>query len=62
MPDRFDKTPRAIQRPAHLKAPTHWKSDPAPKPQAAGADKQHGEDRDPVRYGDWELNGIAVDF
>ncbi len=57
---------RAGKRPDHVKAPKHLsKSPPVPKPEetehkgkAEGKDMVH----DPVRYGDWELKGIAVDF
>lgn len=54
------------RRPPHVKPPAHWtKSPPPPEPDAA-ARETRGEDdplgRDPTRYGDWELNGIAVDF
>ncbi|HTG37449.1 DUF1674 domain-containing protein [Sphingomonas sp.] len=51
------------QRPPHVKPPAYLsKSPPVPKPEAV---KERGDDplgRDPVRYGDWELKGIAVDF
>lgn len=55
-----------MKRPKHLDPPpTLSKSPPVPKPQEvyetsppAGA-----EDKlDPTRYGDWEKNGIAIDF
>lgn len=57
-------TPRALKRPAHVKAPVGWTSSPIPSP--APIREERGEDqpggRNPVRYGDWELKGIAVDF
>lgn len=50
------------QRPAHVKPPAYLsKNPPMPKPEPV----KRGEDplgRDPTRYGDWELKGIAVDF
>lgn len=50
------------QRPPHVKPPTYLsKSPPVPKPEPA-ARKPDPEGRDPVRYGDWELKGIAIDF
>lgn len=53
------------QRPDHVKPPAYLsKSPPVPVPaavQARAADDEP-EGRDPVRYGDWELNGIAIDF
>jgi hypothetical protein len=50
------------QRPAHVKPPAHLsKNPPVPKPepvkQAADPDGLS-----PTRYGDWERNGIAIDF
>lgn len=57
-------TPRAVKRPASVKPPVGWvnSSLPAPAPiQEEKAEDQPGG-RNPVRYGDWELKGIAVDF
>jgi Protein of unknown function (DUF1674) len=52
------------KRPDHVKPPAHLsKSPPVPKPAPLVRAKEPDPDRlDPVRYGDWELNGIAVDF
>jgi hypothetical protein len=58
------------QRPAHLKPPAYLSpSPPVPVPgkllldnvskQPAGAKEGRLE---PTRYGDWERNGLAVDF
>jgi len=52
---------RATQRPAAFAKPAHWTDAPAPAPRVA----ERGEDPDgldPTRYGDWEKNGIAIDF
>lgn len=52
---------RATQRPATFAKPDHWSNDPAPAPRAV----ERGEDPDgldPTRFGDWEKNGIAIDF
>ncbi|HEX7753273.1 MAG TPA: DUF1674 domain-containing protein [Novosphingobium sp.] len=49
---------RATQRPASFKKPAHWSNDPAPSPAPA----EETEAMSPTRYGDWERNGIAVDF
>ena len=50
------------ERPAHVKPPAHLsKSPPVPSP-AEGRTKPDSEERDPTRYGDWELKGIAIDF
>ena len=53
------------QRPPHVKPPTHLsKSPPVPEPdpKPAGAEGEDPLGINPVRYGDWELKGIAVDF
>ena len=54
-------TQRATQRPAGFTKPAHWTNDPAPAPAPA---KTEPDPRglSPTRYGDWEQNGIAVDF
>lgn len=52
---------RATTRPAGLTPPAHWKSDPAPKPQAA-KEQADPDGLNPVRYGDWEHKGLAIDF
>jgi len=50
------------RRPAHVKPPAYLsKSPPVPLPEKVVP----GEDPlglNPVRYGDWALKGIAVDF
>jgi hypothetical protein len=52
------------KRPDHLKAPAYLsKSPPVPAPEPLKRAPEPDPDRlDPVRYGDWELKGIAVDF
>ncbi len=52
------------KRPAHVKAPDYLsKNPPVPEPKPmVRAPEPDPERPDPVRYGDWELNGIAVDF
>lgn len=52
------ETPRATKRPETFAKPAHWTNDPAPRPEAA----KDEEALSPTRYGDWEKNGIAVDF
>lgn len=51
------------QRPAHVKPPAHLSPNP-PVPQPAPGEPRADDPlgRDPVRFGDWELKGIAVDF
>lgn len=54
-------TPRATKRPADFTPPAHWTNDPAPEPRPiARGDDPDGID--PTRFGDWEKNGIAIDF
>lgn len=57
-------TPRAVKRPAHVKAPAGWTNSAVPSPEPIHEDKAEDQPggRNPVRYGDWELKGVAVDF
>lgn len=53
------------QRPPHVKPPAHLsKSPPLPKPDPAMpvAMRDDPLGLNPVRYGDWEIKGIAIDF
>lgn len=51
------------KRPDHLKPPAHLSPNkPVPKPEPAEQPKEDPLGRNPVRYGDWEHKGIAVDF
>jgi hypothetical protein len=51
------------QRPEHLKPPAHLPPNPPmPAPAPAPARDADPLGRDPTRYGDWELKGVAVDF
>lgn len=53
------------KRPPHVKPPANLsKSPPVPKPKPAQSKDGQADPlgRDPTRYGDWELKGIAVDF
>lgn len=45
-------------RPKDFKKPAHWTNDPPPEPKKVEQD----EELSPTRYGDWESNGIAIDF
>jgi hypothetical protein len=50
------------QRPDHVKPPEYLSPNPpVPVPQEVER-KEDPLDRDPTRYGDWELKGVAVDF
>src|SRR3546814_13784658 len=57
-------TPRAVKRPAHVKAPAGWTNSAVPTSRPVTEDKAEDQPggRNPVRYGDWELKGVAVDF
>lgn len=57
-------TPRARTRPPHVAAPAHWQVDDGPPhPAATPFEPQEVNGRpDPVRYGDWEHKGLAIDF
>lgn len=51
------------KRPDHVRPPAHLsKSPPVPKPDPLDAPSNVTEELSPTRYGDWERNGIAVDF
>jgi hypothetical protein len=54
-------TDRATKRPEGFVKPAHWTNEPAPRPAAAKATPDPNG-LSPTRYGDWERNGIAVDF
>lgn len=54
-------TERATKRPEGFTKPAHWTNDPAPEPAAPLAEPDPAG-LSPTRYGDWEKNGIAIDF
>ncbi|MFA9200326.1 MAG: DUF1674 domain-containing protein [Cypionkella sp.] len=49
---------RATRRPETFAKPAHWTDAPPPPPAPPKLD----EPLSPTRYGDWEKNGIAIDF
>jgi len=51
-------TKRATKSPKGFRKPKHWSNAPAPRPEPIKDD----EALSPTRYGDWEKNGIAIDF
>lgn len=53
----MSKRPDSVKAPAYLSP-----SPPVPKPAPVVRPEQDPLGRDPVRYGDWELKGIAIDF
>lgn len=52
------------QRPDHVKPPAYLsKNPPVPEPEKQPEPTQKDHlGLNPVRYGDWELKGIAIDF
>lgn len=51
------------KRPASVKPPAYLSpNSPVPEPAPFVRPKEDPLGTDPVRYGDWELKGIAVDF
>ncbi len=51
------------KRPDHVKPPAHLSPNtPVPEPEPMERPQEDPLGRDPVRFGDWELKGIAVDF
>ncbi len=56
-----EPTKRATTRPAAFIPPAHWTNAPVPEPRAA-VPVPDPDGLDPTRFGDWEKNGIAIDF
>jgi hypothetical protein len=55
--------PTMGQRPPHVKPPVYLSPNPpVPKPEPVAPATNDPLGKNPVRYGDWELKGIAVDF
>lgn len=55
--------PRATKRPAHLDAPDYLrKNTPVPKAEDIEKDQLEKIKKGPTRFGDWEKDGIAIDF
>ena len=51
------------RRPQHLTPPAHLSpSPPVPEPAEAEPAPDPDDGLPPTRYGDWEKNGIAIDF
>ena len=59
--DKPATTARATTRPAEFARPAHWTTSPAPEPRAIEP-TEDPDGLDPTRFGDWERNGIAIDF
>lgn len=56
-----EMTERATKRPDGFHKPAHWTNEPPPQP-APPKGEADPAGLSPTRYGDWEKNGIAVDF
>ncbi|MDB5724479.1 MAG: hypothetical protein JWQ16_1233 [Novosphingobium sp.] len=54
-------TERATKRPEGFVKPANWTNEPAPQPAPPKVDDDPAG-LSPTRYGDWERNGIAIDF
>jgi hypothetical protein len=51
------------KRPDHVTPPAYLTPNtPVPTPESVERPKTDPLGRDPVRFGDWELKGIAIDF
>ncbi len=51
------------KRPDDLKPPAHLsKNPPVPKPEPVATPEHDPLGKNPTRYGDWEMKGIAIDF
>jgi hypothetical protein len=61
---RFNQEPAAMgHRPDHVKPPAYLTPNtPVPEPEPMQRPEEDPLGRDPVRFGDWERKGIAVDF
>jgi hypothetical protein len=61
---RHDRKGRNMgERPDHLRPPAHLSpSPPVPQPAEARPEPEPDDRPPPTRYGDWERNGIAIDF
>lgn len=54
---------RSTKRPAHLDAPEYLRDNmPVPKPEKMDEAQAEKLKKGPTRFGDWEKNGIAIDF
>ena len=65
-PATIGGTPRATVRPPDAVVPAHWAAQvgapPVPAPGIVLPGDAQPTGRDPVRYGDWEYKGMAIDF
>ncbi len=62
-PNPAASTRRATKRPPGVVPPAHWQPSAPPEAEAVPYEGRGVGDRpDPVRYGDWEKKGIAIDF
>ena len=54
-------TERATKRPEGFVKPANWTNEPPPQPAPAKGEPDPAG-LSTTRYGDWEKNGIAIDF
>lgn len=58
-----NKITRSTKRPKHLDAPEYLRDNmPVPKPKEIDEKQAEKLKKGPTRFGDWEKNGIAIDF
>lgn len=54
---------RSTKRPKYLDAPAYLRDNiPVPKPEKIDEKQAEKLKTGPTRFGDWEKNGIAIDF
>ena len=59
----FNRRAMMGKRPDHVTPPAYLTPNtPVPTPESVERPKTDPLGRDPVRFGDWELKGIAIDF
>jgi hypothetical protein len=61
MTQKIPATKRSTERPGNFEKPGHWTNEPVPRAETAKPTTDPAG-LSPTRYGDWERNGIAVDF
>jgi hypothetical protein len=59
--EHFDPRYAACHTAPGFTRPAHWTNEPAPAPHPAEY-RADPDGLDPTRFGDWEKNGIAIDF
>ena len=57
----IDRKTKAARPPEPFRKPDYWTDEPAPEP-GPGSRHEDAERPDPTRFGDWEKDGVAIDF